>query len=134
MAGGSRPSLLLTLLALAMGLAPVGYPDRPEVAQAGPGAVPAASTLQGVFFDHDKDRIREGHLAGLHGGVGWLKANSRGRLTIAGHGNERGTGQCNLGLGERRAKAMKDSLVTPASPPTGSPPSAAAGSALRPGV
>jgi peptidoglycan-associated lipoprotein len=74
-------------------------------------AVPAAAPLKDVFFDFDKATIREDQKAALNTNVGWLKANGQRKLTIEGHCDERGTAEYNLGLGERRAKAVKDYLV-----------------------
>jgi peptidoglycan-associated lipoprotein len=74
-------------------------------------AVPAAAPLKDVFFDFDKATIREDQKAALNTNVGWLKANGQRKLTIEGHCDERGTAEYNLGLGERRAKAVKDYLL-----------------------
>ncbi|OGB92443.1 MAG: peptidoglycan-associated lipoprotein, partial [candidate division NC10 bacterium RIFCSPLOWO2_02_FULL_66_22] len=74
-------------------------------------AVPAASPLKDVFFDFDKSNIRDDQKAALNDNVAWLKGNSRVKLTVEGHADERGTAEYNLGLGERRAKAAKDYLV-----------------------
>jgi peptidoglycan-associated lipoprotein len=41
-----------------------------------------------------------------------LKANPKAAFTIEGHCDERGTREYNLGLGQRRAKAAKDYLVS----------------------
>jgi peptidoglycan-associated lipoprotein len=73
--------------------------------------VPAASPLKDLFFDFDKSNIREDQKAALNEDVGWLKVNAGAKLTIEGHCDERGTAEYNLGLGERRAKAVKDYLV-----------------------
>jgi peptidoglycan-associated lipoprotein len=73
--------------------------------------VPAASPLKDVFFDFDKFNIRDDQKAALNGNVDWLKANPKARLTIEGHCDERGTAEYNLGLGERRAKGVKDYLL-----------------------
>ena len=162
---GTRPGVLLTALLLAMGVALLGCPKRPDLSQAGPGvvgpgaagpaaagpaavgpaavvaprprvgeplvtrptppaeaavqpipgapgaAVPAASPLKDVFFDFDKADIREDQKAALNHNVGWLKASARVKITVEGHCDERGTAEYNLGLGERRAKAVKDYLV-----------------------
>jgi len=75
-----------------------------------PGALPP-SPLKDVFFDFDKSNLRDDQKAALNENVGWLKANSRAKLTLEGHCDERGTAEYNLGLGERRAKAVKDYLV-----------------------
>jgi peptidoglycan-associated lipoprotein len=42
----------------------------------------------------------------------WLKDNSHALLLIEGHADERGTNEYNLALGERRAKAAVDYLVS----------------------
>jgi peptidoglycan-associated lipoprotein len=84
----------------------------PAGALGAPGAaVPAASPLKDVFFDFDKAEVREDQKAALSEDVGWLKANARVKITVEGHCDERGTAEYNLGLGERRAKAVKDYLV-----------------------
>jgi peptidoglycan-associated lipoprotein len=153
--------MLFTVGVLVGSLALMGCPKRPEVAQAGPGAVgpgaaapgapgapgvpgarpgetpvtrpapptetpvrpspaapatavpgvPAGSPLKDVFFDFDKANIRDDQKAALNDNVSWLKANARAKATIEGHCDERGTAEYNLGLGERRAKAVKDYLV-----------------------
>jgi len=41
----------------------------------------------------------------------WLKRWTATRITIEGHCDERGTAEYNLGLGERRASALKAYLV-----------------------
>jgi peptidoglycan-associated lipoprotein len=74
-------------------------------------AVPAAAPLKDVFFDFDKNTIREDQKAALNEGVAWLKANARVKVTIEGHCDARGTAEYNLGLGLRRAKEVKGYLV-----------------------
>jgi peptidoglycan-associated lipoprotein len=64
-----------------------------------------------VFFDFDKSNIRDDQKAALNDDVAWLKANARAKITVEGHCDERGTSEYNLGLGERRAKAVKDYLI-----------------------
>ncbi len=68
--------------------------------------------LRDVFFDFDKAVIREDQKAALDDNVAWLKSNSQVKITVQGHCNQRGTNEYNLGLGECRAKAMTDYLVT----------------------
>jgi peptidoglycan-associated lipoprotein len=67
--------------------------------------------LKDVFFDFDMSNIRDDQKAALIDNVAWVKANSRVKMTVEGHCDERGTAEYNLGLGERRAKAVKDYLV-----------------------
>lgn len=42
----------------------------------------------------------------------WLRANSTINVVLEGHADERGTREYNLALGERRANAAKDYLMT----------------------
>jgi len=163
MGNQSRVRILFTVAVLVGSLALLGCPKRPEVVQAGPGAVgpgaaapapappapaptappvveapvtrpappaeapvrpapapaapapaaaPQPAPLKDVFFDFDKFAIRDDQKAALDANATWLKTNPRARITIEGHCDERGTPEYNLGLGERRAKAVKDYLVS----------------------
>jgi peptidoglycan-associated lipoprotein len=82
-----------------------------------PGAAAAArpqvsaSPVKDVFFDFDQASIRDDQKAALNENVAWLKQNSRAKVTVEGHCDERGANEYNLALGERRAKAVKDYLV-----------------------
>jgi peptidoglycan-associated lipoprotein len=42
----------------------------------------------------------------------WLRENSRAKVELEGHADSRGTIEYNLALGAKRAKAVKDQLVT----------------------
>lgn len=83
----------------------------PEAPKAPETAV-AASPLKDAFFDFDKSALRDDQKAALNEDVAWLKGNAGAKVLIEGHCDERGTAEYNLGLGERRAKAVKDSLIT----------------------
>jgi len=92
---------------------PAEQPARPApAAPAAPAAAPAApSPLKDAFFDFDKSAIKDDQKAALNDNVAWLKANAGAKVLIEGHCDERGTVEYNLGLGERRAKAVKDYLI-----------------------
>ncbi len=91
---------------------PAEAPVQPAPAAPAPApAAPSPAPLKDVFFDIDKFQIRNDQKAALDTYVAWLKANPRAKLTLEGHCDERGTPKYNLGLGERRAKAVKDYLV-----------------------
>jgi peptidoglycan-associated lipoprotein len=93
---------------------PAESPVQPAPASpAAPGqpGAPAASPLKDAFFDFDKSNIRDDQKAALGDDVAWLKANAAVKILIEGHCDERGTVEYNLGLGERRAKAVKDYLI-----------------------
>lgn len=65
-----------------------------------------------IFFDTDKFDIDDADAAALRQQAQWLLQypNKRGR--IEGHCDERGTRDYNLALGERRANAAKNYLVS----------------------
>ena len=65
-----------------------------------------------VFFNYDKFNISTEAGETLKLQAAWLKRNASVTVTIQGHADERGTREYNLALGERRANAVKDFLVT----------------------
>ena len=65
-----------------------------------------------VFFDTDMSNIREDGRQTLNRQAEWLKKYTNYQITIAGHCDERGTREYNLALGERRANAAKNYLVS----------------------
>src|SRR2546425_3675798 len=65
-----------------------------------------------IHFDYDKALIRGGDPAGLGQKVAILQANSGLRIRISGHCDERGSDEYNLALGNRRATAAKQYLVS----------------------
>ena len=67
--------------------------------------------LGDVFFDLDNAAIKEEGRSALATNATFLKRWTSTRITIEGHCDERGTAEYNLGLGERRANAVKAHLV-----------------------
>lgn len=65
-----------------------------------------------VYFDYDKDEIRDDQKAVLEAKVGILNANTGLRLRIAGHTDDRGSDEYNLALGQRRAASVQRYLVS----------------------
>jgi len=68
--------------------------------------------LQDVYFDYDKSDIREADRANLSKNAETLKKFDFLKVTVEGHCDERGTVEYNLALGERRARAAYDYLVS----------------------
>lgn len=64
-----------------------------------------------VFFDFDKSDLKPDARATLAKWVAFLKKYPNDKITIEGHCDERGTVEYNLGLGDRRATAVKNFLV-----------------------
>ncbi|HEY7677507.1 MAG TPA: peptidoglycan-associated lipoprotein Pal [Candidatus Methylomirabilis sp.] len=71
----------------------------------------ATSPLKDAFFEYDRALLTDEAKAVLNEDVAWLKANPRAQVTVEGHCDERGTSEYNLGLGDRRAKAVREYLV-----------------------
>ena len=64
-----------------------------------------------IFFAYDKFDLSKEAQQTLMRQVKWLNDHSSFKMTIEGHADERGTREYNLGLGERRANAVKNFLV-----------------------
>jgi len=70
------------------------------------------SEVKDAFFDFDKSDIRQDARDNLTKSADFLKANPSLNITVEGHCDERGSDAYNLGLGDRRANATKDFLVS----------------------
>lgn len=77
-----------------------------------PPPAPAPLNLGDVFFDYDKSDLRSDATATLTENGKMLMQNAAAQITIEGHCDERGTVDYNLALGERRANAARDFLVS----------------------
>jgi peptidoglycan-associated lipoprotein len=67
---------------------------------------------QRVYFDYDRDQLRDDATAALDAKAAVLQANPAITLVITGHTDERGTAEYNLALGQRRAAQAKRYLVS----------------------
>jgi peptidoglycan-associated lipoprotein len=66
---------------------------------------------QKVYFDFDRDQLRDDGAATLDAKAAVLQANPSVTLVVTGHTDERGTAEYNLALGQRRAATVKRYLV-----------------------
>ena len=65
-----------------------------------------------VFFATNKSTLTTAARATLRKQATYLRKNKNLNVTIEGHADERGTREYNLALGERRANAARDYLMT----------------------
>ena len=65
-----------------------------------------------VFFATNKSSLTTASRETLRKQATYLRKNKSLNVTIEGHADERGTREYNLALGERRANAVKDYLMT----------------------
>lgn len=68
--------------------------------------------LATVYFDYDRAVIRDDARSVLDGNSSWLKKFKTAKILVEGHCDERGTEEYNLALGEKRAKAAQDYLLS----------------------
>ncbi len=65
-----------------------------------------------VFFATNESILTTMSRDTLRKQAAWLRDNSNVNVVLEGHADERGTREYNLALGERRANAAKDYLIT----------------------
>ena len=70
------------------------------------------SRFEDVRFDFDQATLREDGKKTCQGVAAYMKSHPHATLLIEGHCDERGTAEYNLALGERRATAVKNYLVS----------------------
>ena len=65
-----------------------------------------------VFFATNESVLTTASRETLRKQAAWLRKNSKITVVLEGHADERGTREYNLALGERRANAARDYLMT----------------------
>jgi peptidoglycan-associated lipoprotein len=68
--------------------------------------------LKDAFFDYNKSDLRDDARSALSANAEWLKAHTNWQFLIEGHCDDRGTTEYNLALGDKRANAARDYLVS----------------------
>jgi peptidoglycan-associated lipoprotein len=88
---------------------PESITSRDLDAQAAEGK---AGMFEDIFFAYDRYDVEDRYKSELESIASWMMKNSSATILIEGHTDERGTNEYNLALGDRRAKAVKDFLVS----------------------
>jgi peptidoglycan-associated lipoprotein len=95
---------------------PVPVPAEPlasdTLASSDIDAINKNSPFQPVFFALDQDTIDSAGQQSLNNNAELMKKYPTWVITIEGHADERGTAEYNLALGERRALAARNYLVS----------------------
>lgn len=96
------------------GVQPTPTPTQPTGAQVGTqahfaGAVGSSTT---IYFDTDRYNVDSQDAAALQAQAQYFARYPQITFTVEGHADERGTREYNLALGERRATAAKNYLVS----------------------
>ena len=72
----------------------------------------ASGVADRVFFATNESVLTTASRETLRKQAAWLRKNSKINVVLEGHADERGTREYNLALGERRANAARDYLMT----------------------
>jgi len=65
-----------------------------------------------VYFDFDSSALTPKAVADLDTQAAWLNKNNKVNVVVQGYCDKRGTAEYNMALGERRAEAVKQYLVS----------------------
>ncbi len=69
------------------------------------------TTVQPIYFDYDQADLRADQVGQLQSNVRFLAQNAAVQFTVSGHADERGSQEYNIGLGDRRANAVRQYLI-----------------------
>jgi len=72
----------------------------------------AEMPLSDVKFDYDQSTVRDDQRAILQKNADWMRRWTTTRVSVEGHADARGTNEYNLALGDRRARAVMDYMVS----------------------
>jgi peptidoglycan-associated lipoprotein len=86
---------------------PVTSRDVPAEAAEG-----RSGLFEDIFFAYDRYDVEDRYASELKAVASWMTKNSAATIMVEGHTDERGTNEYNLALGDRRAKAVKDFLIS----------------------
>lgn len=93
-------------------------PAAPAATASAPGIRPGSqedlvqNVGDRVFYDYDKAELRPEARRTIERWAAWMRQHANVTITIEGHADERGTREYNIALGERRATAARNFLVS----------------------
>src|SRR4029077_16028166 len=99
------------------GVAPPGVPQGASSGQ--PGAIGAAAlkdprnilSKRNIYFDYDQFTVKDEYKPIVEAHAKYLQANRSARAILQGNGDERGTREYNIALGQKRADAVKNLML-----------------------
>ena len=102
-AGGSETASVRVTVAPTAAATPTAQPGLRELFD---------QNVRDAFFDFNKSDIRPDARVALTKTAEFLRTYQQVRVSVEGHCDERGSTEYNLGLGERRAQAAKNYLIS----------------------
>jgi peptidoglycan-associated lipoprotein len=88
------------------------YPSGSDLPSGDYGTAGEGGPLDDIRFAYDSANLTDEARSTLEKHALWLQSHRETRVTIEGHCDERGTVEYNLALGEQRARAARDYLVS----------------------
>jgi len=88
-----------------------GMMDGSAMAGGALGGPGASQENRVVYFDFDRFDVKPEYNAMLQAHGRYLSSNPTARLRLEGHADERGSREYNIGLGEKRAQAVRNVLL-----------------------
>lgn len=64
-----------------------------------------------VYFEYDSSTVKDSDRAVIQAHANYLAQHPEAKVTLEGHTDERGTREYNIGLGDRRANAVKQMML-----------------------
>lgn len=106
-ASGSASSQSST--GLSSGRTAGGVVGAPSATGSGRGTMPSSNV---IYFEFDSSDLKPEGAQLAEAWAQYLAGNSNAKVRLEGHGDERGTREYNVGLGERRANAVLQALTS----------------------
>ena len=94
------------------GLSDEFLPAAPPAADRSAADLNRIGVLQTIHFDFDEAAVRLEGIPIMEQNAAWLREHAGASIIIEGHCDQRGTRVYNLALGQRRADAARDFLVS----------------------
>lgn len=76
------------------------------------GTFSVVPSLEPVYFAYDSATVGGSEAAKIENAAAYFRQNNAVAVMVEGHTDERGSNDYNLGLGERRAIAIRDALIS----------------------
>lgn len=129
-----KPLMLVCAVALATGCSSMGKKSDGDIAIEDHGVGTGGDMTQGIgvgsgmyqgmsiddpnsplaqrviYFEFDSSEVRTADRDVLTNHAGYLRENPQATIVLEGHGDERGSREYNIGLGERRAQSVRQIL------------------------
>jgi len=93
------------------GMGQGGVMDGSAMGGSALGGPNASQENRVVYFDFDRFDVKPEYNAMLQAHGRYLSSNPTARLRLEGHADERGSREYNIGLGEKRAQAVRNVLL-----------------------